>query len=324
MAVLSCKRRDEIEGSDTGEQRSYPEEWIVRVELGDEPATILTSSFEDIPQIGDPHPIDSEATLKRRSVKYTDNRTVWILNTVYEKSVGSEADNSGGGGSGLQVLEFSGGAWDEVYTMEQDQDGKPVINSATDKFEYNSTRYHPLFRIVARSQEYKVKDYIYDVGSTNSAPWSILGLRFPKETLLFDDFDFKNLEFGWWEYSFTIKARMVSEPVPWSASPLDGLQPRQQGEARSAGWVAFLLDAGYRELNDQGSLIPIRPQDDDGKRTGSPVSSPWPLDGGGRALKRENFGDGVWLEYKEFPTMNFSKFNFDFASLLTPEALRGI
>lgn len=325
MAVLSCKLTDNVTGNDDGERKAYNEEWIVTVESGDQPATIITSNFVDIPQVGDPHPIDPQATLKSRNIKPTDNRTIWMLNTVYEYAVGEEADSTGGGGgSGMQVLEFSGGAWQEEYIFEQDQDGKPVINSATDKFEYMSTRSHPLFRIVARSTNYLVNNYIYEVGSTNNASWSILGLTFPKETLLFDDFNFKNLENGWWEYSFTIKARMVSEPAPWSAEPQKGSKKRQEGEARSAGWRAFILDAGYRELNDEGSLIPIIPKDNNDKKTSAPVSSPWPLDGTGKALKRDEFGDGVWLKFKEFPTMGFRKFRFNFDSLLTPNALKGI
>lgn len=325
MAVLSCKKTDNVTGGDDGERKVYNEKWIVTVESGDQPATIIISNFKDIPKVGDPHPIDPQATLKRRSVEPTENRTVWILNTDYEYSVGEKADTSGGGGGGgMQVLEFSGGAWQEDYIMEQDQDGKPLINSATDKFEYMSTRSHPLFRITARSKDYLVNKYIYEVGSTNNSSWSILGLTFPKETLLFDDFSFKNLDFGWWEYSFTIKARMVSEPAPWSRNPLKGSKKRQEGENRTQGWRAFILDAGYRELDDKKALIPIIPKDENNQKTSTPVSSPWPLDGDGHALRREEFGDGVWLKFKEFPTTGFYKFRFNFDSLLTPDALKGI
>lgn len=319
MAVISCKRSDEVTADDTGEQQAYKEVFKVKVADGDQPANIVLSNHPDVPKVGDPHPVDPRATLKKRSISPTKNRTEWLLNVEYVYSLEAAEDGGGGGGSGMQVVSLSGGAWSETIIVEQDQKGKAYRNSAGDSFEKETTIYHPTFNITARSREFLVPRYIYDVGSVNNSSWSLLGMTFQKNVLMFADFNFNNLENGWWEYNFQLNARLLSEPVKY-----DGNQEKQKGEDRSAGWVAWLLDAGYRELDDNGALIPIIPKDQNGKKTSQPVSSPWPLDGGGKALKKEDFEKAQWLPFNEYPATGFYKFRFDFDSLLTPEALRGI
>ena len=74
MAVLTCKRRDDLSGKKDENSKGYKETFIVTVEAGDEPAVILNSNLSSIPQIGDPHPVDTTATVRNLNVKHTKNR----------------------------------------------------------------------------------------------------------------------------------------------------------------------------------------------------------------------------------------------------------
>lgn len=321
MAVLSCKRRDDVTGTDAGEKKSYREVYIVTVEDGDQPATILTSNFADMPQVGDPHPIDTQVTVKDRSVKGTANRTIWNLTVNYEFAPeASDSGGGGGGGGGLEVLNITGGVWYEDYIAEQDfgQNPKRYKNSAGDPYEQTKTRSHPQFTVITRSQEYLVPMFIYLTNHVNNNTWSFLGLSFQENVVLFDEFNFKSLDNGFWEYTFTFKARLAPRPVTSSAE-------RETGEDQSMGWLDILLDAGYREKDENEALIPIILKDKNKQKTSSPVSSPWPLDGAGKALSQEDAKDNNFLFWNEFqgkPRMGFWIFNFNWTSLLTKKALK--
>lgn len=320
MSVQSCKIIDDVTGQDEADKVGYKEDYNVTVETGDQPATILISNHPDVPKVGDPHPIDTRATVKTRSVKATANREFWILSVQYEYALESGEDNGGGGGggSGLEVLSISGGVWYEDYIAEQDAKGKLYRNSAGDAIEKTASRAHPMFTITSRSQAFLVPNYIYQTGQVNNFNYSILGLNFKKKTLLFDEFNFKNLTNGYWEYTFKFKARMVPQPVVSE-------EVREVGQERSAGWQDFQLDAGFREIGPNGELIPIIPKDDNKKKTSSPVNAPWPLDGDGKALNREDFKDSInWLRFDEYPETGFRIFRWDWSRLLTSEALRGV
>ncbi len=63
-------------------------------------------------------------------------------------------------------------------------------------------------------------------------------------------------------------------------------------------WQAEVLDAGFMEKDAAGKLIPII-------KSGREVSSPWPLDGSGKALA-ESSTAYVWKTYNRLKTANFN------------------
>ena len=320
MAVISCTRKDKISGQDEDKKTGYKEEFKVIVESGDEPATILNSPLESIPKKGDPHPVDPLATVKSRSVKETASRTVWTLMVAYEFAFDEAEDNGGGGGGSTSgtVLQIYGGNWYEDYIAEQDSQGKRYQNSAGDPRQKTNTRPHPTFTVVSTSRDFLVPRYIFEVGQVNNFSYSMLGITFKKKTLKFDSFDFSSNGDGTWTYTYVFKAKLVARPVISE-------EVREVGAQRSAGWTDYQLDAGYRELNDQKALVPIIPKDQDSKKTSSPVSSPWPLDGEGKALRREDFKDSLnWIPFEEFPETGFRIFRWDWSKLLSPEASQGL
>jgi len=321
MSVQSCDIKDNVTGNDEFSKVAYSEEFKVIVQVGDQPATILTSNHPDVPQVGDPHPIDTRATVKSRSVKATKARELWILTVMYEYALTSGEDGGGGGGGGgdeLQVLDIAGGVWYENYNAEQDVDNKAYINTAGDRIEKQASRPHPQFTIISRSQSYLVPDFIPLVNQVNKQQYSILGLSFPKKTLLFNDFNFKSSANGYWEYTFTFKARYVAPPKDY-----DSEQNGPENDQRAGGWTDYILNAGYREKRENGVRQAIVSREAEGdERIGSPVSSPWPLDGNGKAIPRGDFKDkAVWLEFNEYKDVTFNrKFRFNWRQLVSDTA----
>ena len=102
MAVLTCTRRDDLSGQDTGDTAGYKEMFICTVSPTDTNghAVILNSNLSTIPQVGDAHPVDTRATVKNRSVKATKNRQTFILEITYVYKL-EAGDDQGGGGGGL-------------------------------------------------------------------------------------------------------------------------------------------------------------------------------------------------------------------------------
>ena len=320
MSVQSCDIKDNVTGNDEFSKVAYSEEFKVIVQVGDQPATILTSNHPDVPQVGDPHPIDTRATVKSRSVKATKARELWILTVMYEYALGSGEDGGGGGGGGgQQLLDITGGVWYETYTAQQDANNKAYKNTVGDPIEKQSTRPHPTFTITTRSQNFVVPVYWGLTGQVNSGPFSMFRINFPKHTLLFDEFNFKSMQNGWWEYTYVFKARMVNAPKTY-----DSEQNGEDNDNRSGGWTDYILNAGYREKRENGAIGPIIPRQEDGQeRLGTPVTSPWPLDKEGKAIPRADFKQKAeWLEFQEYPETWFRVFAFNWESLLTREAAR--
>lgn len=318
MAVLTCKRRDDLSGKKDENSKGYKETFIVTVEAGDEPAVILNSNLSSIPQIGDPHPVDTTATVRNLNVKHTKNRQTYILDVMYDDRIDAEdsGNNGGGGGdTGLQVLQINGGVWYETYIAEQDVNNKAYINTAGDKIEVEHTRPHPQFTIISRSKQYLVPKFIVLTNQVNKFAYSILGLSFPPKTLLFDEFNFQSLDNGFWEYTFRFKARYVDPPDNY-----DSRKEGAQGDQREGGWVNYILNAGYREKIN-GVLKAIKVKDDQGKRTGDFVSSPWPLDKDGLALERKDFKDkAIWLDFEEHQSTSFRVFRWNWRQLVDDAA----
>jgi hypothetical protein len=321
MAVLSCTIRDDVSGSDDGNKKGYKEDFIIQAEDGDQPATIMISNHPDIPKVGDPHPIDTQTTVKSRAVTPTKNRAYFILTVNYEYALnaGEDGGGGGGGGSALQVLDIQGGVWYEDYNIEQDfsEEAKLYKNSAGDKIEKIATRSHPMFTVVTRSQEFLVPDYIYNTNHVNNNSWSILGLNFLENTVLFDEFNFKSIDNGYWEYTFSFKVKLAPKPVISTGN-------REEGRNQSLGWKDAILDAGYREKGKDEELIPIIPRKEEGaQKKSAPVSSPWPLDGSGKSLtiKEVEESDRIfWHFFQGKPRIGFWIFNFDWTTLLTDHA----
>jgi hypothetical protein len=324
MAVIYAERRDNKRGSETDQSRQLIDEYIIQVDSdADEPSTIYDSSFANLPQVGDPHPTDPLVTVKSRRVIPTANRRWYTMEVTYDNNLNNNG-SGGGGGGGIEVLKVTFSNWMENFILELDYSsenggiGRIFQNSAGDPIKYEATRPHPMITISSQTKDPSFDSTLFQVGqiNRNEVNW-IPGLSFGRHQLLFENYSATSVGNNTWQEDFVFKAKFIPRPK---------VSEGEEGRLRSAGWQAFLLDAGFREVvdtEDGPELRPIQPKEKaDGKPANKPVSSAWPLKAG-KAIARENFVDDiVFLEFQVYPEMDFSQFNFDFTSLFTDKQER--
>jgi hypothetical protein len=324
MSVIYANRKSTEKRADEDDKvRTITEVYIVKTDTdSDDQSVILNSNFSGnsatgaiaLPQVGDSHPTDSLVTVKTRSLEPTDNRRTWNMTISYDNAVDS-ISTGGGGGGGPQVLKVTIGKWDETFIMEVDVKGKSFRNSATDKIKYESTRPQIMMTFSAQTQDPDFVKFQELQGTVNKAPindW--LGFNFLADQVLFDEYRATSVGNNTWQEDFIFKMRQVPD-----VNDRDGNGP---DAARQWGWQPRLLDAGFNELKDvdgQKELMPIlakqKEADNSPKRA---VSQPWPLDGAGKQLPADKIDQNKhFLEFKAYSSEDFSKFQFDFESILT-------
>jgi hypothetical protein len=293
----------------------------------DTPATIKNDPNEDIPKIGDPHPVDTETIVKSRRVTFTGNRRTYTMEVTYDNKAPDGGGGGGGGGGSVDVLDVDVGHWYEDHIMQYDVTGQPITNSAQDRIKYEERRSHPMITITAKTTAPRMNLFLQNLDRVNDAPvnWLNNQLQFGIDQLLFESYNAKSSGNNTWSEQFVFKGKLVVSPTDNSANQLNvegkgaGKQPPQ---IRDAGWQPYLLDSGYFEVFiEDGVKVkrPIRPIEKEGdKRPTQPTTTEWPLDSGGGALTREQVEAGK-VFYRNFQTkdrFNFNLFNFDFTSVL--------
>jgi len=325
MAVVSCKRRDNKRGNETDSTITLNDEYIILVDsTDDEPSTIYSSSHEDIPKVGDPHPVDPNVTVKTRRVRPignadATNRLYYIMEVTYDNNSSSQ-DPGGGGGGGdqINVLEVTIGAWWEDFIQEYDvgreaQDGpekRRLENTAKDPIKYEGRRPQPLITISAQTQDPGLGGFVHALGTVNSDRVNWLGMEFLQDQLMFDSYNATSVGNNTWREDFVFKGKYIVSPKSYG----DG--------QREAGWQPFFLNAGvwqWIEKDGEDQYSPIYPKDKNGQKNSTkPVSEPWPLDINGVAIPRQDIEEKkVFLNFQVFPRTNFAQsFKFDFASVV--------
>jgi len=305
MAVTYSQRRNSLRGNDDSKVRTIIDIYKINVNsVEDDQSTILSSTFNGIPQVGDAHPNDSLVTVKKRSVDRTDNHLQWDMTVTYNNQSDS-SDQGGGGGGGGQIIKVTITAWQETFILESDFNGKLAINTAKDKLKIEAVRYHPMITITKVTQNPNLK-VVKEDGGVNNAPVNWLGFNFSKDQLLFSAYNADSIGNNTWNENFVFKARQVPN-----------LDSKSSSNEVTKGWQAQVLDAGFRELID-GNLTPIYVLKDDGKKTTSKVSQPWPLNGGEAIAPKDIANDRKFLEFKTHRHINFGQFNFDFSPIFAP------
>jgi len=326
MAVISSKRRDNKRGTENDSTRQLVEEYIINVASSDEPSTIMDSEHEDVPKVGDPHPTDPNVTVKSRRLRPTANREWYIMEVSYDNNSSSQSPGGGGGGGGdIEVLEVTLGSWWEDYILEYainvnapaigagPNDHKIRIeNSAKDPIKYEARRPHPLLTISANTKDPALDKFLTGVGCVNDAVVTWLGITFEPGQLLFDSYNAVSIGNNTWREDFVFKSKFVFAPDEYG----------DEGRNRKAGWQPWILDAGLWQWKDEGGTekrVPIYPiNEETGKPSNKPVTEPWPLDGDGHALPRDEIRKRrVFKEWIIYPSINFNAFQFDWAAILT-------
>ena len=319
MAVLTCKIMDDHRASEDEKALKFTEMYRVITDSDtDTPASILDESNEDIPQVGDPHPVNTSVLVKERRVTFTGARNVYHLEINYDNSAPDGGGGGGGGGGIIEVMQVTLTNWWEDYILEYVNDGQGakirMANSADDPIKYEARRPHPMITVSSVTKDPFLANIVTAVGSVNMKRVSWLGLDFWESQLLFDSYDATSIGNNKWRESFVFKSKLVFEPEQYGD---DGFQ-------RQAGWQPWILDAGLWEWVQEGGeekRRPIRPVNKQGdKASTKPVTEPWPLDGVGQALARDDIKQNrVFKQWSIYPKINFDGFRFDWTKILTDE-----
>jgi len=312
MSVTVSVRRDDKTGDDNAALRKLKDTYRIEVDsASDDQSTILNSNFAGIPQVGDSHPKDPLVTVKSRTVKNTENRLHWIMTVNYDNSRGGLQDQGSDDESGT-IINVQIGTWTESYTAQKDFDDQLYQDSANGKIKVELERQHTEITITKQTTNPNLQ--ISDmVGRVNAAPWNKLGFNFNKDQLLFSAYTANSLGNNNWTEVFTLKGRKVPDLISVTAD-----------EEFSKGWQLQILDAGYFEILDNGSRVPIYVQQADGKKATRPVTQPWPLDGGGKAIPQDSI-DALrqFLDFRSVLSMPFNTFAFDFTPIFEPLPVAG-
>jgi hypothetical protein len=329
MAVVTCNIMDDHRADEDDQRIQFIELYRVITDSDtDTPADILNDSNENIPRVGDPHPVNADTIVKNRRVTFTGSRKVYTLEVTYDNSLNAGDPGGGGGGGAVDVFQVTVGAWYEDYIMQYDVNGVPIRNSAGDKIKYQNRRAHPMITVSAQTQAPRMGLFLQNLDRVNDAQvnWLNGQLIFLENQLLFDSYNAQSIGNNTWREDFVFKAKLVVSPTNDTAGLLNvegkgaGNRPPQ---IRNAGWQPYLLDAGYFEVwIEAGEKVkrPIRPlEKDGGKVPTQPVTTEWPLDSGGGALTREQVEEGkvFYRNFKVKEKFNFNVFNFDFTQVLT-------
>lgn len=307
MAVTYAERRNTLRGNDDSKVRTIIDLYKINVDsVADDQSTILSSTFNRVPQIGDAHPNDALVTVKKRSVDRSDNHLQWDMTVTYNNQSDASDQGGGGGSGGGQIIKVAITAWQESFILEKDFNNDLVLNSALDPLKIESSRYHPMITITKVTQNPNLQ-IVNSVGAVNAGPVNWLGFNFGIDQFLFSAYNTDSIGNNTWNEQFVFKARQVLD-----------LQYGQGGNEVTKGWQAQVLDAGYREIGKNGTPVPIYVQTADGKKNTSKVTQPWPLNAGQAVFPEELKDRRDFLEFKSHRQMHFGNFNFDFSPLFAP------
>jgi len=313
MSVTLSTRRDDKSGDDNGSLRKLKDIYrIVVSSASDDQSTILNSNFAGIPQVGDSHPKDPLVTVKSRTVKSTDNRLHWIMTVSYDNSKGGLSDGGGDNDEAGTIINVQIGTWTESYTAQKDFDDKLYKDSANGKIKVELERQHTMITVTKNTFNPNLQ--ISEMkGRVNAAPVNWLGFNFNNDQLLFSDYTANSLGNNNWQEVFSFKGRKVPDLI--SVTP---------DEELSKGWQLQILDAGFFEILEDGKRVPIYVQQPDGKKATRPVTQPWPLDGGGKAIPQDSIDDlRQFLDFRSVLSMPFNTFAFDFTPIFEPLPVAG-
>jgi len=312
MSVILARRKDDKTGDDNASLRKLKDVYRIEVDsASDDQSTILNSNYSGLPQVGDSHPKDPLVTVKSRSVKHLGsgdpNRFHWQMTVNYDSSRSGLSDSGGGDDEAGTIINVQIGTWTESYTAQKDFDDKLYKDSANGKIKVELERQHTMITVTKNTFNPNLQ-ISEKKGRVNSAPVNWLGFDFNNDQLLFADYTANSLGNNNWQEVFTFKGRKVPDLI--SVTPDEGL---------SKGWQLQILDAGFFEILGDGKRVPIYVKQSDGKKATRPVTQPWPLDGGGKAIPQESIDDlRQFIDFRSVLNMPFNVFAFDFTPIFEP------
>ena len=231
----------------------------------------------DIPVIRSAHPTRTGMILLSKDVRQADdvNGQAWEVTCTY-----------GFGEPNLlpwqEPAVYSGGQQATEQIVDYDIKGKPIRNSALCQFDpgLTATRFEYVLTVSRNELDFTPATPAAYVGAVNSTPFygaqrgfcMCVGIPWQQQYYR-DERTGRLTRYYSVQYNFAFRNQF--------------------------SWQPRVLDAGFMQLNDSGTLVPIT-------IAGREPSSAVPLDGNGKPLENPETDDPTWLDFKVYPEVNFS------------------
>ena len=268
MAIVSIRPSFDQTYKESKQATDFTRRYIIVVDSIDDDAVFVRTGKDPttglfIPQRGDPHPSDSKIKVGDVSIVKEQGATKNFVATVLWKTPdGKETepfDTGSISGQGTGNLDFEWSTVTVTEPVDRDVNGKPIMNTAGEFFDPPLTKdFHDSVLSIARDQ----------------TTWNQNLVTLYLDTVNRGDaYGFKHGE----GRLVSMNARQQDDGT-WRA--------QYQIQFRTGGWAKRILNAGFRELFNNGQadppgLLQLRNILDS---RGDPVARPWPLKENGQAL----------------------------------------
>ena len=232
-------------------------------------------TFPGVPPMGSPHPSYPGLVVHSYDVQEGEgkDKQTLIVTVNYEPQT---TETSGEGQEAVSCVVEEWG-WDDgtdEIELTCGQDGTPLLNSAGDPFESVPKVMTPA-PVFTKVMKFKDRQSGWNTAMcvVNSSPVTIGDISFPAGSLLCTVCEKRIIGDNNWKYRYTVKLRYKK-----NLQKIEGAD-----QLTDIGWDSAVVDAGMRELDDNGGKKLIRVVD---KETGKmcTVTSAALLDGNGKKL----------------------------------------
>lgn len=274
MAIISCNTLPRRTGSWELNNATYSETWTIEAEAGDDPYTILNYVWGFIT-------LFYHGTVLQSLTCDQIDRFNWTVTGTWKNLTPEEKEKSTQPDPLSRPVSVSYSTREYERLAELDRDGEPVNNSATDQFNPAPVTRSGKAVLIAKKNFGSFDPSIADSLVFHLNSGSLFG--YAARQLL----------------CVAISAEQQTESV--DDAELSYWQVTFEFESDTEDYHKLkLVDAGYRELNEDGDLIKIR------DAYGEEVAEPALLNGSGHKL--DTTGTVFTIEFDMYPETDFGAF----------------
>lgn len=269
--------------------------------------TILGEAIERelVPQFNSEHPSYSFATLRNYRVTCTHPWKGWTIEAQYssEPLQKTEEERQSEPDPLLRAAKISWETHEYTEPVFRDVDGQAILNSAGEYYDPPPERVASYWVVNVEKNMPGVPVWLLDyANAVNDDEFAIDGIVVQKGCAKLSAIGIgePTRENGVWFRKVTMRFEIRKPPHGFRVFLPNHDPNTDPTPAVPYGWHMLILDQGLRQRVATGELFNIV---DNKKRE---ITSPWPLDGKGKAIVNPTPANGVFFRYKIYPERDFS------------------